>query len=68
VEAFRFRKILDVMNQYPKMKLDIRSHTDSRGSSNITSLYQTRAQSIGWLIENGVDKTRLTADMGNPNL
>jgi outer membrane protein OmpA-like peptidoglycan-associated protein len=30
--------------------------------SNITSLYQTEEQStIGWLIENGVDKTRLTA-------
>ncbi|PKH69196.1 flagellar motor protein MotB, partial [Flavobacterium sp. ALD4] len=30
--AIDLEKILDVMNQYPKMKLDIRSHTDSRGS------------------------------------
>jgi outer membrane protein OmpA-like peptidoglycan-associated protein len=44
------------------MKLDIRSHTDSRGSFKYNeSLSDRRAQSIGWLIENGVDKTRLTA-------
>jgi peptidoglycan-associated lipoprotein len=51
------------MNQYPKMKLDIRSHTDSRGSFKYNeSLSDRRAQStIAWLIENGVDKGRLTA-------
>jgi outer membrane protein OmpA-like peptidoglycan-associated protein len=61
--ALDLEKILDVMNQYPKMKLDIRSHTDSRGSFKYNeSLSDRRAQStIGWLIENGVDKTRLTA-------
>jgi outer membrane protein OmpA-like peptidoglycan-associated protein/tetratricopeptide (TPR) repeat protein len=61
--AIDLEKILDVMNQYPKMKLDIRSHTDSRGSFKYNeSLSDRRAQStIGWLIENGVDKGRLTA-------
>jgi peptidoglycan-associated lipoprotein len=44
------------------MKLDIRSHTDSRGSFKYESLSDRRAQStIAWLIENGVDKDRLTA-------
>jgi peptidoglycan-associated lipoprotein len=44
------------------MKLDIRSHTDSRGSFINESLSDRRAQStIAWLIENGVDKGRLTA-------
>jgi peptidoglycan-associated lipoprotein len=43
------------------MKLDIRSH-DSRGSFKYESLSDRRAQStIGWLIENRVDKGRLTA-------
>jgi peptidoglycan-associated lipoprotein len=45
------------------MKLDIRSHTDSRGSFKYNeSLSDKRAQSTtAWLIENGVDKGRLTA-------
>jgi peptidoglycan-associated lipoprotein len=44
------------------MKLDIRSHTDSRGSFKYMSLIrQKRAQSTIVLIENGVDKGRLTA-------
>jgi outer membrane protein OmpA-like peptidoglycan-associated protein len=61
--AIDLEKILDVLNQYPKMKLDIRSHTDSRGSFKYNeSLSERRAQStISWLIKNGVDKSRLTA-------
>jgi outer membrane protein OmpA-like peptidoglycan-associated protein/tetratricopeptide (TPR) repeat protein len=61
--ALDLEKILDVLNQYPKMKLDIRSHTDSRGTFKYNeSLSDSRAQStIGWLINNGVDKSRLTA-------
>jgi outer membrane protein OmpA-like peptidoglycan-associated protein len=45
-----------------KMKLDIRSHTDSRGSNKYNeSLSDRRAQStIGWLMKT-VDKSRLTA-------
>jgi outer membrane protein OmpA-like peptidoglycan-associated protein len=43
--ALDLEKILDVMNQYPKMKLDIRSHTDSRGSLKYNeSLSDRRAQ------------------------
>ena len=61
--ALDLEKILDVLNQYPKLKLDIRSHTDSRGSNKYNeSLSDRRAQStIGWLMKNGVDKSRLTA-------
>jgi outer membrane protein OmpA-like peptidoglycan-associated protein len=61
--AIDLEKILNVMNQYPKIKLNIRSHTDSRGSFKYNeSLPDRRAQStIAWLIVNGVDKGRLTA-------
>ena len=60
--ALDLEKILDVMNQYPNMKLDIRSHTDSRGSFKYNeSLSDRRAKStINWLIKNGVNKNRLT--------
>lgn len=59
--ALDLEKILDVMNQYPKMKLDIRSHTDSRGSFKYNEvLSDRRAKStINWLIKNGINKNRL---------
>lgn len=55
------KKILAVMQEYPQMKIDIRSHTDSRSSakSNLI-LSDKRAKSIvSWLVKNGVDSTRL---------
>jgi len=59
--AIDLEKILDVMIQYPKMKLDIRSHTDSRGSDKYNEkLSDRRAKStINWLIKNGVSPNRL---------
>ncbi|WP_413998986.1 OmpA family protein [Flavobacterium sp. W1B] len=59
--AIDLEKILDVMNQYPNMKLDIRSHTDSRGTFKYNeALSDRRAKStIKWLIKNGVNKNRL---------
>jgi flagellar motor protein MotB len=60
--AFDLEKILDVLNQYPNMKLDIRSHTDSRATFKYNeSLSDRRAKStIQWLIKNGIDPKRLT--------
>jgi outer membrane protein OmpA-like peptidoglycan-associated protein/tetratricopeptide (TPR) repeat protein len=60
--AIDLEKILDVMSQYPTMKLDIRSHTDSRGTFKYNEeLSDRRAKStINWLIKNGVDSSRLT--------
>ena len=59
--ALDLEKILDVMNQYPQMKLDIRSHTDSRGTFKYNEgLSDRRAKStIKWLIKNGVKVNRL---------
>ena len=60
--ALDLEKILDVLNQNPTMKLDIRSHTDSRASFKYNEvLSNNRAQStISWLVKNGVAPTRLT--------
>jgi outer membrane protein OmpA-like peptidoglycan-associated protein/tetratricopeptide (TPR) repeat protein len=60
--ALDLEKILDVLNENPTMKLDIRSHTDSRASFNYNKkLSDNRAKStIKWLINNGVDPSRLT--------
>jgi peptidoglycan-associated lipoprotein len=60
--ALDLEKILDVLNQNPTMKLDIRSHTDSRASFKYNEvLSNNRAQStIGWLVKNGIAPSRLT--------
>ncbi|WP_348799944.1 OmpA family protein [Flavobacterium adhaerens] len=56
-------KILVVMNDYPTLKIDIRSHTDSRASHKYNkALSERRAQSTrDWLISNGVSPDRLSA-------
>jgi outer membrane protein OmpA-like peptidoglycan-associated protein/tetratricopeptide (TPR) repeat protein len=60
--AFELEKILDVMKQYPTMKLDIRSHTDSRQTAKYNeALSDRRAKStIDWLVKNGIEASRLT--------
>ena len=60
--AIDLEKILDVMNQNPTMELDIRSHTDSRGTFKYNeALSDRRAKStINWLVKNGVKQSRLT--------
>ena len=60
--ALDLEKILDVLNQNPTMKLDIRSHTDSRQTFKYNeALSDRRAKStINWLIKNGVSADRLT--------
>lgn len=60
--AVELAKVLDVMTQNPGMKIDVRSHTDSRNTAQYNAaLSQRRAQStIAWLVEKGIDKKRLT--------
>ncbi|MCC9070821.1 OmpA family protein [Flavobacterium sp. F-65] len=60
--ALDLEKILDVLKQYPTMKLDIRSHTDSRATHKYNeALSDRRAKStIKWLVQNGVAPNRLT--------
>jgi outer membrane protein OmpA-like peptidoglycan-associated protein/tetratricopeptide (TPR) repeat protein len=59
--AIELEKIFAVMQEYPQMKIDIRSHTDSRSSvkSNLV-LSDKRAKSImAWLIKKGIVSNRL---------
>lgn len=61
--AIDLEKILIVLTDNPGMKLDIRSHTDSRGTFKYNEvLSSNRAKAtIQWLIKNGVNPNRLTA-------
>ncbi|MBQ0908422.1 OmpA family protein [Flavobacterium sp. F-328] len=60
--AFDLEKILDVLEQNPTMKLDIRSHTDSRQTFKYNeALSDRRAKAtIDWLISKGISPIRLT--------
>jgi outer membrane protein OmpA-like peptidoglycan-associated protein len=55
-------KILDVLEQYPMMEIDVRSHTDCRQTAQYNlSLSDKRAKAtINWLIQKGINKSRVT--------
>ncbi|CAA9200438.1 OmpA family protein [Flavobacterium collinsii] len=61
--AFELEKILVVMKQYPTMKIDVRSHTDSRQTANYNlELSDKRAKAtVSWLVKKGIAASRLTA-------
>lgn len=60
--AVELAKVLEVMKEYPNMKIDIRSHTDCRQTAKYNeALSDRRAKStIAWLIKNGIAADRLT--------
>jgi len=60
--AIDLAKIVDVMKQYPNMKVDVRSHTDSRQTHKYNEkLSDRRAKStIAWMIQDGIAKERVT--------
>jgi len=60
--AFELEKVLGVLKQYPTLKIDIRSHTDSRQTHKYNQALSDKraAATISWLIENGISGDRLT--------
>lgn len=60
--AFELEKVVAVLKQYPGMKIDVRSHTDSRQTEKYNMLLsKRRAQStIGWFVSKGIASNRLT--------
>lgn len=60
--ALQLEKILQVMKQYPTMKVDVRSHTDCRQTAKYNqALSDRRAKAtMAWLVKNGVSTDRLT--------
>jgi len=56
-------ELVKVLNDNPKINIELSSHTDSIGSDAYNmNLSQARAQScVDYIIANGIDKTRITA-------
>ncbi|MCC2545793.1 OmpA family protein [Hymenobacter sp. BT175] len=61
--AVELDKLVETLNDNPKITIELSSHTDSRGKDayNMT-LSQKRAQSaVDYIVSKGVDKARITA-------
>ena len=60
--AEQLAKIVAIMKEYPTMKVDVRLHTDSRGSDKYNlALSERRAKStIKWIVSHGIKKNRIT--------
>lgn len=61
--SLELAKVVQVLNEYPSMKIDVRSHTDSRGKDAYNlRLSDRRAQATkAWIIANGISVSRVTA-------
>jgi outer membrane protein OmpA-like peptidoglycan-associated protein len=60
--SIQLEKILELLKVYPTLKIDIRTHTDSRSSDAYNmQLSERRYKSIaGWLVKNGIQSKRLS--------
>ncbi len=56
-------KLVEILNEYPSMEIELSSHTDARGSTRYNErLSQNRAEAaIDYLISKGILASRLTA-------
>jgi outer membrane protein OmpA-like peptidoglycan-associated protein/Tfp pilus assembly protein PilF len=54
-------RLVEIMNKYPKMKIEMRSHTDSRGSDSYNmTLSSNRAKSAAkYIVKEGINQSRI---------
>jgi outer membrane protein OmpA-like peptidoglycan-associated protein/tetratricopeptide (TPR) repeat protein len=59
--SYELAKVLEVMQQNPTMKIEVRSHTDSRQTATYNEkLSDKRAKAtVAWLVKNGIDSMRI---------
>lgn len=61
--ALELNKLIDILRNNPSMKIELSSHTDSRGSDSYNlDLSNRRAKSaVNYIISQGIDKSRLVS-------
>jgi outer membrane protein OmpA-like peptidoglycan-associated protein len=61
--ALELDKIVAILNKYPNMRIELRSHTDSRGNDNFNlKLSDDRANSAAlYIVGKGIDSKRIVA-------
>jgi len=57
----QLNELVDLMNEYPGMEVEIHGHTDSRGGSSYNQrLSENRTRSVyNYLVENGIEASRM---------
>jgi OOP family OmpA-OmpF porin len=65
----RLNQAVDLFRRYPDIRIEIAGHTDNRGGDAINlALSQRRAESVkGYLVDAGIDTSRLTVVGYGPN-
>ena len=60
--AAELDKIVNIMKKFPEIKIDVRSHTDSRGNDayNLALSERRNKATIAYLIKKGISSDRLT--------
>jgi len=60
--AIELQKVIDILNKYPKIKLEIKSHTDSRAPDNYNLILSDKRASstMNYIISKGINPDRLT--------
>ena len=61
--ALELQKVIAVMTQYPTLKIDVRSHTDSRAADgyNMTLSQRRNVSTIAYIVnQGGINESRLT--------
>jgi len=61
--AYELEKVIAVMKQYPALKIDVRSHTDSRAPDdyNISLSQRRNVSTIAYIVnQGGINRSRLT--------
>ncbi len=61
--AIEIEKVVRILNKYPKLKIDLGSHTDSRANDTYNlSLSERRAKAtFEWIVGRGIDPSRIRA-------
>ncbi|MFN8258767.1 MAG: Ig-like domain-containing protein [Bacteroidales bacterium] len=61
--ALMLDSVVNILNEYPNLEIELGAHTDSRGSVNANqTLSQKRAESsVAYIVSKGIDEKRLVA-------
>jgi outer membrane protein OmpA-like peptidoglycan-associated protein len=59
--AIELNKVVDILNKYPNIRLEIKSHTDSRApdSYNLKLSNQRAESTINYILSKGIDSNRI---------
>lgn len=60
--VLELKKVLKILNKYPDLIIELRSHTDSKADDGYNfKLSNRRAKSsVQWIVNNGIDSSRIT--------